>query len=38
MDWNFTPMTAEAAQAIALWQYEPPHFQPAGQAKFFEDS
>ena len=25
MDWNFTPMTAEAAQAIALWQYEPPY-------------
>ena len=25
MGWNFTPMTAEAAQAIALWQYEPPY-------------
>ena len=25
MDWNFTPMTTKAAQAIALWQYEPPY-------------
>ena len=25
MDWDFMPMTADAAQAIALWRYEPPY-------------